>query len=537
MDISLDDIDGLLPSGSTTLLLGPQGAVLRIDLGPDEVLDGIELRLVRSAGAPVSPVALPVSQLSTDGPASPLSSLTWVAADLGATRSLDRFTLSFSSKPNPLTVRLRVARGGSAWYPPPGPQSFAMAGALSLTGSFPDTVADRLMLEMFVDGGAAGEVPATVDLTAPSPLTVTYGQHARELGVGLLGGRRLLRVSGEAPAGEGVEVAGLLELLEDELGEGLRGQSIELEIGADVAGEVTLQWVLSSSRVQDRFGEQAQAEEVFSVGWGETVTRALPLPTSHSSELLQLELRVDSDPQLERVVLSPVSSAPSVGSGQLSRPLYDVAQALTLSDSRSLVGVDVYARAIGSPPTPRAALHADQDGRPAVAPLVELTASTMEIGAEPAWVPFTVAEPIDMPTAPYWLVLSVDEGELLWLVDSQRPSGAGALRVRRDGGPWISRTGTGERPWAMTRLRVLESSPPPSPTIELVGFSAEPDDPAQEPDFVVPLRPDDDGRLRWSPADPDLPPTVAQLGLRIASTVATTITLSELVLRHRPLET
>ena len=55
MHLSLAETEDLPPSGSTTLSLGPQAVSLRIDLDDAEILEGIDLRLVRAAEVATQP--------------------------------------------------------------------------------------------------------------------------------------------------------------------------------------------------------------------------------------------------------------------------------------------------------------------------------------------------------------------------------------------------------------------------------------------------------------------------------------------------
>ena len=530
MDVSLGDDTDLLLSGAASVQLGAQAVPLVLTLDDDEVLDGLTLRIVRAADVSVLPIDLPDASLDSDG-ASLLSNLTWLAADFGDTRSLSRFQLDFSAKPNPLVVRLGVARGQSSWYPPPGPQRFDMGGALQLDAAFPNTIADRLMLEFFVESAGGELIPAAVSL-AVGPLAMTYGHHARDISVGIQGRRGFFRGSGEAST-DGVTIEGLLEHVRTELDGDLRGKTITLELTAEVGGTAQLEWELSSRRVEEEFETDVDTTTV-EIEWDGNAARSLPLPAGTTSEVLGLNLGSTATPRTQRVILAPSSLMPDTAQSQLVRPLYDAAQALSVSDSRPLAGIDIYARLFGQTATVRLGVHADDEGQPAAAPLLEIT-RTLEAtqSTEPAWLSFELEAPQPLPTSTYWLVLRSDEGDIAWFVDDTSPDGAHGLDYRRDGGLWLPRGDATNPPWVQTRLRVLETVAPTPPSFELIGYETTPSSPDDPPTFVAPLQRADDGSIRWTPDDPETPPTLAQLDLRIASSVATTVSLTDLELQYR----
>ncbi|MEM7158038.1 MAG: hypothetical protein AAF799_34675 [Myxococcota bacterium] len=530
MDVSLGDDTDLLLSGSATVQLGEQAVPLVLQLEDDEVIDGLTLRIVRAADASMAPVGLDDAALDSDG-SSLLSALTWIAANFGDTYALSRFQLDFTAKPNPLVVRLGVARGDSSWYPPPGPQRFDMGGALQLNAAFPNTIADRLMLEFFVESTGGELIPAAVSLAA-TPLAMTYGLHARDISVGLQGRRTFLRSSGEAST-DGVTVDGLLEHVGTELDRNLRGQTITIELTAEVRGSAVLEWELSSHRVEEQF--QPDLDTVaLEIEWDGIATQLLPLPADGSSEVLGLSLGSLTAPKTQRVVLAPQSTMPGPARSQLVRPLYDAAQALSVSDSRPLAGIDIYARLFGQATSVRLGIHPDDEGQPRAAPLFEVTRTfDAEHSTEPAWISFELETPQPLPTSLYWLVLRSDEGDIAWFVDTPSPENVDGLTYRRDGGLWLPRGSNTESPWGQTRLRVVETTEPTAPSFELAGYETLPSSSDDPPTFVAVIEPADDGSIAWFPDDAQVPPVLARLDLRIASSVATTLSLSELELQYR----
>ncbi len=492
--------------------------VLSLALDDDEVLVAASLTLTRTAQV------LPTPAITIDtNVGGGVVGVQWISAGWQDARVIEAATLSFAGSPSSLVVRASIARGDSSWFSPPGPHSFEPS-ASPLAATFPDAVAERLLFELFDDDGA----PATANLAA-NPLTVALGVEPRDLSLAVGGRRPLLRFGGAIPQTEGIVVDDLLGRMEAELDGEVRGTAVELELRAEVAGGFDLAWSFSAVRVATRFAA-TQAAQTLSVPWASRAEVALLDADADPVDLDRLDLAVEARPVAEQLVRGSAGET-LAGLRQLVRPLYDAAQSFALDEPWSLTGVDVRVRGLDDGTVLRVGLHMDDEGRPSP---VATTESVLSIDAtdEPQWIAVTLDEPVAASSGTWWIVVTVDQGELLWLVEPAESTEPAALLVRRDGAAWLPRAD--EIP-ASTRamLRVRAAGvPPPMPlsltlrgTVEVQGAATI---------WSVPLAIDEQGRVQWQAADLDAPPpTLRDPTVVIDAAVQATVVLSNLELRYR----
>lgn len=490
---------------------------LRVVLDGDEELVGIDLALHgRSSAAAMPSFAPPTFARSNP----PNQDVTWVTADWGGGRTLAKVTLRSSNPDAKQTVQLKIARGQSGWYSPPGPHSLALVANQNIVVSLPDTIADRLMVELMVDG-------------APSPCKletcdVEFGGAARNPSVALAGERPLFEHAGVIATGTSVSVEGLLESLQSRLPTPLRNQSFTLELGAAAAGLLGLAWNLTVERVLEHFDAIAgqQSTLTLALDWS-TPTRHV-LPISATAVVHGLRLAARWTPIDERAVLGPDMTNPSRGVAGLLRPRYEQAQGFSFVPTGPLTGIDLWVRA----PAQGLALELsltiveDRGGVPDAAALatvaISLAADGHSLGPTPSWLRIDLAKPLALTVERWWIVVRVDAGELAWMWAGPRPTDVSAPRYRRDGGAWLDREVEDPDAWAMTRLRALDPTPAPAPKLELLV-----DETPHE--------------LRASANDPtvfELPPSAAtpsgaSVVLRATSDVAGQLELGALDLRWR----
>jgi hypothetical protein len=169
----------------------------------------------------------------------------------------------------------------------------------------------------------------------------------------------------------------------------------------------------------------------------------------------------------QHIHLAPESSA-HTGRAQRCSPRMAAAQGFApLPPGAALTGLDLLARSRTAAGAGTLALHPDQHGRPAPAPfggavLPLAWADQTPGGAGPIWIGADLPTPLTLPEGPWWLVLALTAGELLWSLGSDSPPGAAACRYRSPDGVWLPPTAAGPAAWALTRLRTAGSTAPGS---------------------------------------------------------------------------
>lgn len=486
--------------------------VLTLELLVDERLDDASL-VLRRATAPAPGLAAGISNTSAGGS---LAGVEWVVAAWGQARQVEGLSLVFTSKPNPLVVRVSIARGDSGWYLPPGPHTFTLGAAMQQQVMLPDTVAERVLVEFLDPQG----VSIAVDLSETSPPRVQLGRTPRDLDLRVRGRRPMLRWSGAIPEGAGITIGDLRSRLEAELGATVRAEAVHLELRAAVAGDLALQWAFESLRVAERFVDGAPSRTM-SIPWGGAVDETLLLDAPGGARVEALAVSITASSVAEQLVLAP-DEDPAGNHGQLVRPLYDAAQALVLTEPWSLTGMDVLGRALTEGTSITVAIHPDAAGRPAAAAAFELQRVIAGPMAEPAWITFDLATPLLATEGRWWLVLRVDEGELVW---ATAPAPLGSLLHRRDRSQWLAHPA-----WnSLLRVRAVGEPPKQPLSLSLRGADAG----APESHWELPLSLAADGTVRWS-AGAIPPPPSSTLALHLVADVATTVVLSNLELRYRP---
>src|SRR5690606_17846308 len=163
MQITIDGtpVPALQASLRRVAIVG-EGVELAVELDADEELGEASLTLHKASGAPEPSWSDPVVASDVDGS---LIGITWVSLDWGETRTIEKVGVALTLA-NQLGVRVKIAKGASQWFSPPGPTMTAVpnsVGPTTLTLSFPDTTADRLLIEFVAQGLDAFK---TVSLTA-----------------------------------------------------------------------------------------------------------------------------------------------------------------------------------------------------------------------------------------------------------------------------------------------------------------------------------------------------------------------------------
>jgi len=180
-------IGGVLvaPAGVLEDRMVRAGAPLRLQLilAADEELVAASLSLRgRTLAAAEPSFSAPTLSSDAETPGS-FTAVTWVSADWGSGRSLAKLSLCVLDPGAATLAQIKIARGGSGWYSPPGPLGVSLPAGVPVSLSFPDTVADRLMVELLelgvprpctlstvvIDGESLGELPLGFAPAARSP--------------------------------------------------------------------------------------------------------------------------------------------------------------------------------------------------------------------------------------------------------------------------------------------------------------------------------------------------------------------------------
>lgn len=520
------------PVATAEVLLEGEGATIVLTLEADEELVDAQLKLTASTGpAPTFTAAtIATDKGTTQGGAPILASITWVSADWGTTRTLERIAIDKLQNASDTRVRLQVARGSSQWYSPPGPNTFSLTSAPAgqvFTAVLPDTVADRVMLEFFV----ANPVQPVLPVTLTAAPTLTFGSRARDITLKVQGKRQLFDVAGVVgdPVVVPELIAGLREQKQSLVGPG----TITLELVAGAAGLVGLDWRFVTDAVRTTFVANGSASTSLSLPWNGRAEVPLFRRASKQAARARIEglaLALQHEPLRERLVLVPSDALLNEAVGELVRPAIESAQRFELAAPQQLIGASIWARPLTQRLVITASLYADASGAPAAQPLAttQVVLDEPEVArAEPRWIELEFPTVVETSAGSLWLVVGCDEGELAWLVAHTPLAAVGELRQRRHGGAWLTRATLDPQGWALLRVRALEQGQLAAPSVELVLRDR------QAGPQTVPLALDAAGRIAWTPSAPSNADAAGDIVLVVHSTVPTNVTLSDLRLRHR----
>ncbi|MFV8750437.1 hypothetical protein ACNOYE_07785 [Nannocystaceae bacterium ST9] len=527
MQVKLDN--AVAPATQTTprrVLLDGDGVDLVIEVAADEELTEASLSLIKATTGPEPTWSAPVVGSDKDGA---IASITWVSLDWGSTRTIEKISLKFPIS-NDLAVRVKVAIGASQWYSPPGPTMAPVpnaAGASTFVLSFPDTTADRVMIEFVAQVDGAFKSTTLTEL--PS---VEFGPRARDPVVAVQAKRAIFSLAGEPAAP--TPVPKLIESLADQKLALLGPTSVPLVVRAGSAGNLDLTWNFVIDHLTHAFGPPiAGPSGSIALSWGGEALFVLYQRASAADKLariMALDLTMTHVAKPERLILYPALALLDEKLGELIRPLCDSAQRFDLAAPEQLTGVSLWVRPLAAAIELMVSVHVDEGGSPAAAPLIEVPVSIAEPGYAklgPRWLEVDFPAPVPA-SAGNWVVVRSLAGELSWLVGRPKPSTIGALRHRRNSGAWLDRTNDDADGWALLRVRSLETGPIPAPTIELRLLGATK---ASSPTF--PLTPTGDA-IHWTPAT--TAPAVSTILLHVASPIPSTISLSGLTMRWRAVE-
>ena len=518
MQITIDGTPApALQASPRRVVIDGEGVELLVELAADEELGEASLSLRKAGGAPEPIWSSPVVASDVDGS---LTGITWVSLDWGETRTIEKVSVALTLANN-LGVRVKIAKGSSQWFSPPGPTMTAVpnsVGPTTLNLSFPDTTADRVLIE-FVQQGL--DSFKTVSLTATP--SVEFGPRARD--VALAAKRSIFSLPGEPLTP--VEVPGLLAALREQKLALLGPTTIPLTLRAGSAGNLDLVWSFVADHLIHEFGPPISGPSgELALSWAGA--EELPLFQREGAldplaRLLALELALDYLPAPERLLIEPDPALLDEKLAELIRPLNDRAQRVELAAPEQLTGVSLRVRPLSAKVELLVAVHADAAGSPAASPLVEVPVSIDEpdyAGRAPRWLEVDFPTPI-ATSGSAWIVVRSLAGELSWMVGRPKPAAISTLRHRRSDGAWLERSEDLDG-WALLRLRALETGPIPPPTLELLLLTT--GAPQSHAIEWAPV-------IHWTPTS--LAPAATAIVLRVTSAVPATLRVSDLTLRWR----
>lgn len=418
----------------------------------------------------------------------PGQAITWLSLDWGARRPLSSVDVRLPASPTQTEKkgRLSVAEGG-AWYPPTPSDTVAVNAAAPLPG----ILASRLLVE-FVEASSspppvgtpktlAATQVASITLRAPArppDLTATVG-----VGAGSLFFHHALPL---LPRQELVLEDALSDALQRAWPAELKSGAVAVALRSSGLGMFDrVQLVLDTLEVIQRWSDGAESQTL-AVDTDGGVSARVTVPGDRA--LSEVRFRVQHQLHDEDLPLAPrPPSVPALshhcGSG------YSAAQAFRATRATGpLAALDLHLRPLSRRVVGTLAFHADVHDRPDDAPLAGASIPLLLEQEGPApwgsrWVAFTPGKPLALGTGPWWAVLTVDEGDVLWSLTDHAESAptpgaltpGTALHRTEAMGPWLPREnglpGTeedAEALWgcARPRLRPLTTAPPP-PRLQL----------------------------------------------------------------------
>ncbi|MBZ4402178.1 hypothetical protein [Myxococcus sp. AS-1-15] len=469
----------------------PAGLVVALEVPAGVVLLRASLAL-RAPGDDVTVNLIPTATLATSTGQNVVDAsqaITWLSLDWGSRRPLSSMELTLPASPTQTAKkgRLSIAEGG-AWYPPTPSDTVGVNAVEPLPGIF----ASRLLVE-FVEANNSHPplgTPKTLSATKLASLTLRAPARPPDLTASAGTGSGALFFHQALPMNARQEL-----VMEDVLTQALqRAWPANLE-----AGRVTVSLRASGLGMFDRvrlaldtlddirrFSDGAD-ERTLALDTDGTAIASVSVPRDRA--LSEVRFHVRHALRDEHLPLTPrpparPSRAHRCGSGR------SAAQAFIASRAPgALTAVDLHLRPGTRQVTGTVALHADVHDRPDEAPLPgSAVPLLLEASGPPPWparwVSFTLPKPLALNKGRWWVVVTTDEGEVLWsLIEpaSGTPEPGAVtpdttLHRTEPTGPWLPRDSElpGEAPgaaplWACARprLRPIVPVPPPPPRLQL----------------------------------------------------------------------
>lgn len=150
---------------------------------------------------------------------------------------------------------------------------------------------------------------------------------------------------------------------------------------------------------------------------GSSATRMLPLSIPAGVKVIAAKLEgTQSFSSEARPAGAALAETPVFASGVRLEPGVRAAQAFGLAAAAELLGITAPLLAVQGRPRITMQVQRDERGRPTGRAEISAEATLMA-GDGPRWLSFLFDEPVLTDTSPRWIVLSVAEGDVVWLAD------------------------------------------------------------------------------------------------------------------------
>lgn len=517
----LDAAGGALP-------VDDAGLALTVTVPADSELVAAALTLVapgddRTLDLLAGPAPAALATSAGPGAPGPTDSVAWFTADWRVRRPLT--FLAVTSTTVKRHGRLRLAEDGP-WYPPtPDRVEFGDAGQ-----RLPALAASRLMVEVM---NSDENRPDTAALTGVS---VKVAARPCDLSAALDDGGPVAQHPLPFDPREAWTLRGeLLSALQRALGD--RGGAATVRLRSSAPG-LLHRLELAVDRVPRvrRFAGGAATTSLEIPADG-SASAFLEVPADAAVTALGFTVAVALPGERTAHALDPGRAPPLA---HRCTPARTAAQGFAPPDA-PLTGVDLHLRPLTRGVQAAVSVHPDQFGEPAPAALATLPFEFVGAGDPPWpswWCTLALPAPLTLPDEPWWLVLTVAQGDLLWHMDdapvpaapaaplpdaAKYRVGADVWLPRARGGPAVATRPAQAR--ARVRLQRPADDPPPTPRLRLRWRGKE-----------LALTPDAHGRVELDAAAlaPFAPPGDGRIEVVVAVPVAGTVTLSQPSLRLAP---
>lgn len=445
---------------ATPLDVGPAGLAVQVKLPAARKLQLAALQLTADS------VAESAATLTLDSDAGIVQSgvdsskdARWLSIDLGAEKSLVGLAITTPTADGvPGTsaqtgIRVRMQSAGN-WLPLPPRDTFPFSSKTA-QGRFPAVAASRLMVETLSENKVGGNftgvlVPGPAKLAA---VAVTVTPQPCHVSIAVADEAPFFTRIGPLPGPNfPVAVDGLTRALNRYLTDHPGALSIPLVIRA--AANARLKFTAFDASLEpDPASPSGSGGAGGSGGSGGTGGSGSSGGSGGS---------VQAPPRKESPAVQPVAPLSS-DRGRWCDARHAVAQGFAaLPLGQSLSAVALYGRILGDAAlTASLTLYADDHGRPggtALADAIPLTPAATQANAD--WLRFELPQPQTL-NAPWWAVLQVTVGEMLWYVADQAPAGvqpANAAALYRVGsGAWLP-ADTLASAWLQSKVLLLSST-------------------------------------------------------------------------------
>jgi hypothetical protein len=435
----ITDAAGMTAAAPRSFEIGPAGLGLNVQLADTRKLKSARLSFA-AASATAAEIAPPVA-LDSDGFTVNAQGLAdtgnaanshWLSVNWDLERAITSLTIAapMASPATPTCgARVRMFSAGN-WLPlPPRDTLSFVAGKAS--ARFPACAASRLMIELLAENQVSGnwtgvQVPGAVNLSGVK-VNVTATPQPCHFSVAIADDPPFFHVGGPMPV-QAVAVDGLVRALNRYLFDHPGATTIPLLLRA--AAPARLQWL----------SFDAEQEPVPPV-----VDPSRPAP---------------APPRVEQAGVQPAAD-PAAARGRWCDAGHRAAQAFDPPPAGSgLSAVELFVRPLGAAAAVSGTLsiHGEVAGRPAelasAGPVNWQIQATAERPGHEDWLRCELPLPAPVPTSRWWVVLQVDQGELLWYLGDVAPAGAGPGLCRTADGAWMPASAQPQS-WLQARLALI----------------------------------------------------------------------------------